>query len=72
LCLNLHDTNEKLNSFKLQNLDPSVAFKNITSKGKFNFLFTSGTLAPFESWAEELKMNFEIKLDNKHVINPEK
>jgi len=53
-------------------LDPSVAFKNIASKGKFNFLFTSGTLAPFDSWGEELKMNFSIKLDNKHVINPQK
>ena len=72
LCLNTNETNEKLISFKLQNLDPSLAFKNINSKGKFNFLFTSGTLAPFDSWSEELKMNFDIKLDNKHEIDPSK
>lgn len=56
LCLNLQESNQKYASFKLQNLDPSLAFKNLNKKGKFNFLLTSGTLSPFESWSSELKM----------------
>ena len=35
-------------------MDPSMAFKNLNKKGKFNFLVTSGTLTPFESWSSEL------------------
>lgn len=34
-----------------------------------NIILTSGTLAPMESFALELKIPFDIRLENPHVIN---
>mgnify|MGYP001811081312 CR=1 FL=1 len=50
-------------------LDPSITFRNFFKKGVYSIIITSGTLTPFDSWSEELKLEFKIKLDNGHLPN---
>ncbi|CAK81354.1 unnamed protein product (macronuclear) [Paramecium tetraurelia] len=50
-------------------LDPSLAFKKLKLNNICSIIFTSGTLAPMESWQSELQMEFKIQLSNKHVID---
>jgi regulator of telomere elongation helicase 1 len=45
-----------------------VTMKEILDQGVRNVVLASGTLSPMSSWATEMQMNFEVKLENKHVI----
>ena len=45
--------------FILWCLDPSIVFyDHILSKNPHNIILTSGTIAPFDSWESEIKINF--------------
>jgi len=51
-------------------LNPGLGFKHILDSGVISTILTSGTLAPLNSMEAELKCEFKIKLENKHVIDP--
>ncbi|CAD8081325.1 unnamed protein product [Paramecium sonneborni] len=50
-------------------LDPSLAFKKLMQNKIHSIILTSGTLSPMKSWQNELKIEFQIKLNNKHVVD---
>ncbi|CAD8198204.1 unnamed protein product [Paramecium pentaurelia] len=61
--------NQNQISLNMWCLDPSLAFKKLLSQNIHSIILTSGTLSPMESWQSELKMEFQIQLSNKHVID---
>jgi len=70
-----HDLNNRkslLNKYRklsLFCLNPAMGFKHILDSGVISTIFTSGTLSPLSSMEAELKCEFKIKLENKHVID---
>ncbi|KAI4329268.1 hypothetical protein L6164_021552 [Bauhinia variegata] len=48
--------------------NPGIAMEAFPKKGVGSIILTSGTLSPLESFAQELKINFPIRLENPHVI----
>jgi regulator of telomere elongation helicase 1 len=42
---------------------------DIAQKGVGSIILTSGTLSPMDSLAQELKLDFPIRLENPHVIS---
>ncbi|KAE9588051.1 putative DNA helicase [Lupinus albus] len=50
--------------------NPGIAMEEFPKLGVRSVILTSGTLSPMESFAEELKLNFPIRLENPHVITP--
>ncbi|KRX10391.1 hypothetical protein PPERSA_10490 [Pseudocohnilembus persalinus] len=63
------DHEKKNNQLQMMCLDPSLSFQKIIQKNPYNIMLTSGTLTPFNFWDEELKIDFDIKLSGKHVID---
>jgi regulator of telomere elongation helicase 1 len=51
-------------------LDPSVTFAEIKKLNPRSIILTSGTLTPLNSFEMELKVDFKVRLINKHIINP--
>ncbi|KAF2323322.1 hypothetical protein GH714_034614 [Hevea brasiliensis] len=49
--------------------NPGVAMEEFSRMGVGSIILTSGTLSPMESFAQELKLNFPIRLENPHVIS---
>lgn len=49
--------------------EPGVAMAELCALKVRCILLTSGTLAPLDSFAQELALNFPITLENPHVIN---
>ncbi|XP_071712250.1 regulator of telomere elongation helicase 1 homolog [Rutidosis leptorrhynchoides] len=49
--------------------NPGVAMEEFARKGVGSVILTSGTLSPMDSFAEELKLKFPIRLENPHVIS---
>ncbi|KAL2332388.1 hypothetical protein Fmac_019969 [Flemingia macrophylla] len=50
--------------------NPGIAMEDFPRFGVRSIILTSGTLSPMESFAEELKLDFPIRLENPHVITP--
>ncbi|KAF7814283.1 regulator of telomere elongation helicase 1-like protein isoform X1 [Senna tora] len=50
--------------------NPGIAMENFPKLGVGSIILTSGTLSPMESFAQELKVDFPIRLENPHVITP--
>ncbi|CAJ1955200.1 unnamed protein product [Sphenostylis stenocarpa] len=50
--------------------NPGIAMEDFRKYGVRSIILTSGTLSPMESFAEELKLDFPIRLENPHVITP--
>ena len=48
-------------------MSPGVAM-NALKREVRSIILTSGTLTPFNSFALELRMEFKIILENKHVV----
>ncbi|XP_055961935.1 regulator of telomere elongation helicase 1 homolog isoform X2 [Mercurialis annua] len=48
---------------------PAIAMEEFSRLGVGSVILTSGTLSPMESFAQELKLNFPIRLENPHVIS---
>ena len=48
--------------------NPGLGFKLIMDQNLFATIITSGTLSPLDSMESELKYNFNVKLENNHVI----
>lgn len=73
---NNHTKNNNRDSFLNKNrkislfcLNPGLGFKNILNAGIISTILTSGTLSPITSMESELKCEFKVKLENKHVID---
>ncbi|KAI3521617.1 hypothetical protein L1887_11088 [Cichorium endivia] len=49
--------------------NPGVAMEEFAKRDVGSIILTSGTLSPMDSFAEELKLNFPIRLENPHVIS---
>ncbi|KAL8043163.1 hypothetical protein ABFX02_09G100200 [Erythranthe guttata] len=49
--------------------NPGVALEEFSRLGVGSIILTSGTLSPMDSFAEELKLEFPILLENPHVIS---
>ncbi|AES68026.2 regulator of telomere elongation helicase 1 homolog [Medicago truncatula] len=50
--------------------NPGIALEEFAKDGVRSIILTSGTLSPLDSFAEELKLDFPIRLENPHVIGP--
>ncbi|XP_028756068.1 regulator of telomere elongation helicase 1 homolog isoform X1 [Neltuma alba] len=50
--------------------NPGLAMEAFPKLGVGSVILTSGTLSPMESFAQELKIDFPIRLENPHVITP--
>ena len=48
--------------------EPGVAMRQLEGLKVRCVLLTSGTLAPLDSFAQELQLDFPISLENPHVI----
>lgn len=51
--------------------NPGIAMEEFSRLGVRSVILTSGTLAPLDSFALELKLPFEVRLENPHVIGPD-
>ncbi|KAL6568135.1 Regulator of telomere elongation helicase 1 [Orobanche hederae] len=49
--------------------NPGIAMEEFSRLGVGSIILTSGTLSPMDSFAEELKLEFPIRLENPHVIS---
>uniref|UniRef100_A0A9I9DVI0 Regulator of telomere elongation helicase 1 homolog n=1 Tax=Cucumis melo TaxID=3656 RepID=A0A9I9DVI0_CUCME len=49
--------------------NPGIALEAFPKKEVGSIILTSGTLSPFDSFAQELKLDFPIRLENPHVIS---
>ncbi|KAJ0755472.1 putative DNA helicase [Helianthus annuus] len=49
--------------------NPGVAMEEFAKKDVGSIILTSGTLSPMDSFAEELKLKFPVRLENPHVIS---
>ncbi|KVI06000.1 hypothetical protein Ccrd_015675 [Cynara cardunculus var. scolymus] len=49
--------------------NPGVAMEEFSRRGVRSIVLTSGTLSPMDSFAEELKLAFPVRLENPHVIS---
>lgn len=56
-------------TIRIMCLNPGYNFKKLVDSKPYTIILTSGTLIPFESIESELKCEFPIKLENKHIIN---
>ncbi|XP_010473004.1 PREDICTED: regulator of telomere elongation helicase 1-like [Camelina sativa] len=48
---------------------PGITMLDIAKKGVGSIILTSGTLSPMDSLAQELKLDFPVRLENPHVIS---
>ncbi|XP_010249778.1 PREDICTED: regulator of telomere elongation helicase 1 isoform X2 [Nelumbo nucifera] len=49
--------------------NPGIAMGEFRSLGVGSIILTSGTLSPLDSFAQELKLEFPVRLENPHVIS---
>ncbi|XP_073035876.1 regulator of telomere elongation helicase 1 homolog [Primulina eburnea] len=49
--------------------NPGIAMEEFLRLGVGSIILTSGTLSPLNSFAEELKLEFPVRLENPHVIS---
>jgi regulator of telomere elongation helicase 1 len=50
---------------------PGVAMKQIAKLGVRSLILTSGTLSPLDSFAAEMQIPFDVRLENGHVVGPQ-
>lgn len=49
--------------------NPGIAMLEFAKMGVGSIILTSGTLSPLDSFAQELKLEFPVRLENPHVIS---
>ncbi|XP_050380801.1 regulator of telomere elongation helicase 1 homolog [Argentina anserina] len=49
---------------------PGIAMEEFSKMDVGSIILTSGTLSPLDSFAQELKLEFPVRLENPHVITP--
>nr|XP_023900182.1 LOW QUALITY PROTEIN: regulator of telomere elongation helicase 1 homolog [Quercus suber] len=50
--------------------NPGIALEEFHKLDVGSIILTSGTLSPMDSFAQELKLEFPVRLENPHVITP--
>ncbi|ERN03915.1 hypothetical protein AMTR_s00078p00189390 [Amborella trichopoda] len=50
--------------------NPGIAMQEFEKLGLRSIIVTSGTLSPLDSFASEMKLDFKVRLENPHVIQP--
>uniref|UniRef100_A0A2N9HX33 Helicase ATP-binding domain-containing protein n=1 Tax=Fagus sylvatica TaxID=28930 RepID=A0A2N9HX33_FAGSY len=50
--------------------NPGISMEEFGRLGVGSIILTSGTLSPMDSFAQELKLEFPVRLENPHVITP--
>ena len=60
-----YDFIRKLNIFCFS---PKIEFSDILKNNPFSIILTSGTLAPFKIYEDELNIKFESTLENEHIV----
>ncbi len=53
-------------------LNPALGFKFLKNQVPRSLILTSGTLSPLKSFESELMIDFQVRLDNGHVIDTKK
>ncbi|RUP44247.1 LOW QUALITY PROTEIN: hypothetical protein BC936DRAFT_149718 [Jimgerdemannia flammicorona] len=48
---------------------PGLAMKDLVDQGVRSIILASGTLAPLDSFASEFHIDFELRLENPHIID---
>ena len=68
---NYHHYNSQKKHIKLNIFcfNPGIGFNDIIKFNPYSIILTSGTLAPFDILEEELKIKFDISLENEHIID---
>ncbi|XP_024539869.1 regulator of telomere elongation helicase 1 homolog [Selaginella moellendorffii] len=59
---------KKSRTFSWWCFNPGIAMEEFSKLGVRTIVLTSGTLSPLESFAIELKLPFDVRLENPHVI----
>ncbi|KAI8020505.1 hypothetical protein LOK49_LG04G02653 [Camellia lanceoleosa] len=49
--------------------NPGIAMEEFSKLGVGSIILTSGTLSPLDSFAQEFKLEFPVRLENPHVIS---
>ncbi|CAL5381312.1 unnamed protein product [Camellia sinensis] len=49
--------------------NPGIAMEEFSQLGVGSIILTSGTLSPMDSFAQEFKLEFPVRLENPHVIS---
>lgn len=62
---------KRVRTFSVKCFKPSVCFSQIMKQNVRSLILASGTLSPMDMYEDDLGMKFEVKLQNKHVIEPE-
>lgn len=70
LLVSTNKTNRKYKILSYWCFSAGRSMRNIISNKIWTLILTSGTLSPFESLIYELQIDFPIKLQNPHVVDP--
>ena len=62
---------KRVRTFAVKCFKPSVCFSQIMKQDVRSLILASGTLSPMDMYEDDLGMKFDVKLQNKHVIEPE-
>jgi len=63
-----HYITKKIIKLNIFCFNPGIGFKGIINFKPYSIILTSGTLAPFDVLENELKVKFDITLENEHII----
>ena len=64
-----HNTFKKIIKLNIFCFNPGIGFNQIMKFKPYSIILTSGTLAPFDILENELKIQFDITLENEHIID---
>ena len=63
-----HHITKKIIKLNIFCFNPGLGFKDIINFKPYSIIMTSGTLAPFDVLENELKVKFDVTLENEHII----
>ena len=63
-----HYITKKIIKLNIFCFNPGIGFQDIINFKPYSIIMTSGTLAPFDVLENELKVKFDITLENEHII----
>ena len=63
-----HHITKKIIKLNIFCFNPGLGFKDIINFKPYSIVMTSGTLAPFDVLENELKVKFDVTLENEHII----
>ena len=66
---NHYNTFKKIIKLNIFCFNPGIGFEQIMKIKPYSTILTSGTLAPFDILENELKIKFDITLENDHIID---